>query len=81
MPPQVVYSDSLPIGIPIPPIPVAEAENALAIGDHNHFHVVVRDVLQDVVKVMAILVGDKDAAGATIDPENRSQAAPTVGYR
>ena len=46
---------------------VAEAENALAIGDHNHFHVVVRDVLQDVVKVMAILVGDKDAAGATVN--------------
>ena len=37
MPPQVVYSDGLPIGIPIPPILVAEAENALAIGDHNHF--------------------------------------------
>ncbi len=81
MPPQVVYSDSLPIGIPIPPIPVAEAENALAIGDHNHFHVVVRDVLQDVVKVMAILVGDKDAAGATIDLGEPFAGRLPSGYR
>jgi hypothetical protein len=46
---------------------VAEAENTFAVGDDDHFDVVVRDVLQDIVEVVPVLIGDKNAARATVD--------------
>ena len=46
---------------------VAETENTLAVGHHDHFDVMVRYVLQDIVEVVPILVGDEHAARATVD--------------
>ena len=46
---------------------VTEAENTFAVGHHDHLDVVVRHVLQNIVEVIAVLIRDKHAAGATID--------------
>ncbi|MNZ50074.1 hypothetical protein D3C78_678570 [compost metagenome] len=46
---------------------IAETQNTFAIRHHNHFDVVVRHVLQNVIHVVAILVRDKHAARATIN--------------
>ena len=38
---------------------VAEAENTFAVGHHNHFDIVVRHVLQNIVHVVTVLIGDE----------------------
>ena len=40
---------------------VAEAENTFPVRHHNHFNIVVRHVLQNVVHVVTVLIRDKDA--------------------
>ncbi len=46
---------------------VTETQNTFAIGHHDHFDIVVRHVLQNIVHVVAVLIRDKDATGATVD--------------
>ena len=46
---------------------VAKTQNTFTVGHDDNFDIVVRDVLQDIVHVMAVLVGDKHAARATIN--------------
>ena len=43
---------------------VAEAEDALAVGDDNGAHVVLGPVLQDLVDVALVVDGDEKALGA-----------------
>ena len=46
---------------------VAKAQNTFAIGYHDHLDVVIRHVLQNVVHVVTVLIGDEHAAGTTVD--------------
>ncbi|MNT09762.1 hypothetical protein D3C72_1445630 [compost metagenome] len=46
---------------------VTEAQNTLAVRYHDHFDVVVRHVLQDVIHVMAVLIRDEYPARTTIN--------------
>ncbi|CCJ96999.1 hypothetical protein BN130_3343 [Cronobacter malonaticus 507] len=46
---------------------VAEAENTLAVGHHDHFDVMDRHVLQDVIHVVAVRPGDEHPAGAAVN--------------
>ena len=46
---------------------VAEAEDALAVGDDNGAHVVLGPVLQDLVDVALVVDGDEEALGNEIE--------------
>ena len=46
---------------------VAKAQNTFAIGYHDHLDVVIRHVLQNVVHVVTVLIGDEHAPGTSVD--------------
>ncbi len=46
---------------------VAQAENALAVGNDDHFDILLGGVLQHIFDVAAVRIGDKHATGTTID--------------
>ena len=46
---------------------VAQAENTFTVGYHDNFNIVIWYVLQNVVHIVTILIGDKDPAGAAVN--------------
>ena len=46
---------------------IAQTENTFSVGNHNHFDVMVRHILQDIVHVVTILIRDENAARTTIN--------------
>ena len=85
-PPTAVYSESLPIGIPIPPdTEIAEPEDALAVGDDDHVDVMIPvDLVDGVVEQLVDAVAERPAtrtarARAGRSATTRWHARPTVG--
>ena len=68
MPPMRVYSDSLPIGMPIPPMPWSpKPENALAVGHHDHVGVAVRAVVDHLGEPVPVRIGHEQPAWPPVD--------------
>ena len=68
MPPISVYSESLPIGMPRPPAPWSPMpEDPLAVGDDDDVHLAVGAVPQRGADVVAMRVGDEQAARPAVD--------------
>ena len=68
MPPISEYSESLPIGMPRPPTPWSPMpEDPLAVGDDDHVDLGVGAVAQRRDDVVAVRVGDEQAARVRVD--------------